>query len=112
MPLIDVRFFVSSVLLQQETGGNLGEILSKLAYVIRERFRVKGEVKAASAHGRITGLVLLLMPLAVTGLLMLISPQYLTQLWTDPGGRLMVYFAIAGQIVGYFVIKKIVNIKV
>lgn len=112
VPLVDVRFFVSSVVLQQETGGNLGEILNKLAHVIRERFRLKGAVKAASAHGRITGLVLFLMPVAVTLLLMITSPQYLRQLWADPTGRLMVYGVIAGQVVGYFVIQKIVNIKV
>jgi tight adherence protein B len=112
VPLIDVRFFVSSVLLQQETGGNLGEILSKLSYVIRERFRLKGQVKAASAHGRITGLVLLLMPIAVTGFIMLTTPEYLTALVTDKIGRMMLYGAIFGQIIGYFVIKKIVNIKV
>jgi tight adherence protein B len=112
VPLVDVRFFVSSVLLQQETGGNLGEILNKLAQVIRERFRLKGEVKAASAHGRITGLVLLLMPIAVTFLIMLLSPGYLQQLWADPTGRMMVYGAAAGQVIGYFVIQKIVNIKV
>jgi tight adherence protein B len=112
VPLVDVRFFVSSVLLQQETGGNLGEILNKLSQVIRERFQLKGEVKAASAHGRITGLVLLLMPAAVTVLIMLSSPQYLKQLWADPTGREMAYGAMAGQVLGYFTIRKIVNIKV
>ncbi|MGH9655791.1 MAG: type II secretion system F family protein, partial [Bryobacteraceae bacterium] len=112
VPLLDVRFFVSSVLLQQDTGGNLGEILNKLAHVIRERFRLKGAVKAASAHGRITGLVLFLMPVAVTLLLMVTSPAYLKQLWADPAGRMMAYAAMGGQVVGYFVIQKIVNIKV
>ncbi|MFL6351479.1 MAG: type II secretion system F family protein [Bryobacteraceae bacterium] len=112
VPLIDVRFFVSSVLLQQETGGNLGEILTKLSYVIRERFRLKGQVKAASAHGRITGLVLVLMPVAVTGFIMLTTPSYLTGLITDKIGRMLVYGAVFGQIIGYFVIRKIVNIKV
>ncbi|MBV9304252.1 MAG: type II secretion system F family protein [Acidobacteriaceae bacterium] len=112
VPLVDVRFFVSSVILQQETGGNLGEILNKLAYVIRERFRLKGQVKAASAHGRITGLVLLLMPIAVTAFIMVTTPEYLTTMFATKIGRIMVYGAIAGQIVGYFVIKKIVNIKV
>jgi tight adherence protein B len=112
IPLIDVRFFVSSVLLQQETGGNLGEILTKLSYVIRERFRLKGQVKAASAHGRITGLVLLLMPIAVTGFIMVTTPEYLTALAADKIGRMLIYGAISGQIIGYFVIQKIVNIKV
>lgn len=112
MPLVDVRFFVSSVLLQQETGGNLGEILNKLSYVIRERFRLKGQVKAVSAHGRITGIVLLLMPVAVTCFIMLTNPEYLKLLVNDKIGRMMIYGAISGQIVGYFVIQKIVNIKV
>jgi len=111
-PLVDVRFFVSSVLLQQETGGNLGEILSKLATIIRERFRLKGQVKAASAHGRITGLVLVLMPVAVACFMMVTSPDYLTDMAADKTGRIMIYGAVIGQIIGYFVIKKIINIKV
>lgn len=112
MPLIDVRFFVSSVILQQETGGNLGEILSKLAFIIRERFRLKGQVKAASAHGRITGLVLVLMPLGVTAFMMMTSPEYLRELANDPTGKQLIYGCIVGQIIGYFVIRKITNIKV
>jgi tight adherence protein B len=112
VPLVDVRFFVSSVLLQQETGGNLGEILSKLSHVIRERFRLKGQVKAASAHGRITGIVLVLMPIGVTGFMMASSPAYLRGLAADATGQKMIYGAIIAQIIGYFVIRKIVNIKV
>lgn len=112
VPLIDVRFFVSSVLLQQETGGNLGEILSKLAFIIRERFRLRGQVKAASAHGRITGVVLVLMPLGVTGFMMMSSPEYLRQMVADSTGRMLIYGAVVGQIIGYFVIRKITNIKV
>lgn len=112
IPLLDVRFFVSSVLLQQETGGNLSEILGKLALIIRERFRLKGQVKAVSAHGRITGLVLVLMPVVVAIIMMVTSPQYLIDLAADKLGRIMIYGAIGGQIVGYFVIRKIINIKV
>ena len=112
VPLVDVRFFVSSVLLQQETGGNLGEILSKLAEIIRERFRLRGTVRAAAAHGKVTGMVLILMPAAVTGFLLLTNPHYLTDMMAVPLGRLMVYGACAGQVIGYFVIKKITDIKV
>lgn len=111
-PLVDVRFFASSVVLQQETGGNLGEILAKLSTIIRERFRLKGQVKAASAHGRITGLVLVLMPVAVAVFMMLTSPDYLVGMAKDKIGRMMIYGAVIGQIVGYFVIQKIINIKV
>ena len=112
MPLVDVRFFVSSVLVQQETGGNLGEILTKLSQVIRARFRLKGQVKAVSAHGRITGLVLLLMPVGVTVALMFLNPKYLADLVADPIGRMLIYGAALGQVVAYFVIRKIVDIKV
>ncbi len=112
VPLLDVRFFVSSVLLQQETGGNLSEVLAKLALIIRERFRLKGQVKAVSAHGRITGLVLVLMPVVVAVIMMITSPQYLIDLADDKTGRMMIYGAIGGQILGYFVIRKIINIKV
>jgi tight adherence protein B len=112
VPTIDVRFFVSSVLLQQETGGNLGEILSKLALIIRERFRLRGTVKAVSAHGRITGMVLVLMPVVVTAIMFVTSPSYLADLAKDELGRKLIYGAIGGQILGYFVIKKIINIKV
>lgn len=112
VPIIDVRFFVSSVVLQQETGGNLGEILSKLAEIIRERFRLRGTVKAAAAHGKVTGMVLVLMPVAVTIFLLLGNPAYLTGMMANPLGRYMVYGACAGQVVGYFVITKIVDIKV
>jgi tight adherence protein B len=112
MPLIDVRFFVSSVLLQQETGGNLGEILSKLAYIIRERFRVKGQVKAASAHGRITALVLTLMPIGVAGFMLVLNPAYLKGMAATDIGRYLIYGAAVGQVIGYLIIQKIVNIKV
>ncbi len=112
VPLVDVRFFVSSVLLQQETGGNLGEILSKLASIIRDRFRLKGQVAAAAAHGKITGLVLVLMPIGVVIGMMLTSPDYLRQLAADSTGRILIYGALLGQVVGYFVIRKITNIKV
>jgi tight adherence protein B len=112
LPLLDVRFFVSAVLLQQETGGNLGEILSKLANIIRERFRLKGQVKAASAHGRITALVLTLMPLCVTVFMLIINKGYLDSMLAVDIGRYLVYGAAAGQVVGWLVIQKIVNFKV
>lgn len=112
VPLVDVRFFVSSVCLQQETGGNLGEILTKLAYIIRERFGLKGKVQAVSAHGRVTGMVLLLMPLGVAAFLLITDPKYLTEMAADPIGKRLIYGAIAGQFLGYFAIKKIVDIKV
>jgi tight adherence protein B len=112
VPIIDVRFFVSAVLLQQGTGGNLSEILDTMAKIIRERFRLKGQIKAASAHGRVTGLILSTMPVVVAVLLFFISPEYLLVLARDPDGKKMVIGAIVAQFVGFLCIRKIVNIKV
>jgi tight adherence protein B len=111
-PLIDVRFFVSSVLLQQGSGGNLGEILDSMAQIIRERFRLKGQVKAASAHGRVTGLILSLMPAVLATLLFFISPAYLFVLFRDPTGQKLLIAAACGQVIGYLIIRKIVSFKV
>ncbi len=112
IPLLDVRFFVSSVLMQRNTGGNLAEILVKLSYVIRERFRLKGQVRALSAHGRITALVITLIPLAVLIGLSIIAPNYLTDMAQDEHGRWMIAYALAGQVVGYLIMRKIIDIKV
>jgi tight adherence protein B len=112
VPLIDVRFFVSAVLLQQGTGGNLGEILDTMAQIIRERFRVKGSVKAASAHGRITGAVLCLMPPVVGAIMMVISPEYLLKLVHDPLGVKLLYGSAIAQVIGFLCVRKIVRIKV
>lgn len=112
VPLVDVRFFVSAVLLQRETGGNLAEILTKLGYVIRERFRLKGQVKAVSAHGRITAMILSIMPIITMILLTIIAPQYLSSMAADPDGKLLIVGAITGQFLGYIWMKNIVNIKV
>ena len=83
VPLLDVRFFASSVMLQKQTGGNLSEILSRLAYVIRERFRLKGQVKAASAHGRLTATILALLPMATMIGLLMVAPGYLQSMAAD-----------------------------
>jgi tight adherence protein B len=112
VPLLDVRFFTSSVLLQKQTGGNLSEILTRLAYVIRERFRLKGQVKAASAHGRLTATILTLLPVATMLGLLVVAPGYLQGMAEDSDGRYMIGGAIVAQILGNFFIKKIINIKV
>lgn len=112
VPLLDVRFFTSSVLLQKQTGGNLSEILSRLAYVIRERFKLKGQVKAASAHGRLTATILTLLPVATMLGLLVVAPGYLQGMAADSDGKMMIGGAIVAQILGNFFIKKIINIKV
>jgi len=112
MPLLDVTFFVSAVMLQKETGGKLSDILATLAYVIRERFKLKGQVRAASAHGRITGLILTLMPVVLMFALLVVAPGYLQGMAKDSDGKWLIVGAILGQLVGYFFIRKIINIKV
>jgi tight adherence protein B len=112
VPLLDVRFFTSSVLLQKQTGGNLSEILTRLAYIIRERFRLKGQVKAASAHGRLTATILTLLPIGTMLGLLIVAPGYLQGMAEDSDGKWMIGGAIVAQILGNFFIKKIINIKV
>ena len=112
VPLLDARFFISSVLLQKQTGGNLSEILSRLAYVIRERFRLKGQVKAASAHGRLTATILTLLPIFTMLGLLIVAPGYLQGMAKDPDGKIMILGAIIAQVIGNYFIKKIINIKV
>jgi tight adherence protein B len=112
VPLLDCRFFTSSVLLQKQTGGNLSEILSRLAYVIRERFRLKGQVKAASAHGRMTATILTLLPVATMLALLFVAPGYLQGMAADPDGKMMIAGAVIAQVLGNFFIKKIIKIKV
>ena len=112
VPLLDVRFFSSSVMLQKQTGGNLSEILSRLAYVIRERFRLKGQVKAASAHGRLTATILTLLPVFTMLALLVVAPGYLQGMAEDSDGKWLIGGAIFAQILGNFFIKKIINIKV
>ena len=112
VPLVDVRFFVSAILMQRETGGNLGEILTKLSFVIRERFRLKGQVRAASAHGRITATILTVLPIVTMFLLTLIAPGYLPSMARDPDGKWLILAAVVAQAVGYFFMRKIINIKV
>jgi tight adherence protein B len=112
VPLIDVRFFVSTVLLQRETGGNLAETLTNLAHLIRERFRLKGSVKAAAAHGKITATVLTLLPIVLAVGLSAVAPTYLSGMAKDHTGRYLILGSIIGQLLGFLVMKKIVDIKV
>jgi tight adherence protein B len=112
VPSLDVHFFVSAVLLQKRTGGNLAEILDKLAYVIRERFKLRGRIRAVSAHGRMTATSLSCIPIAVAVLMFYTNPDYVKFFFTDEIGNIMMGAAVFLQIVGYLVMRKIVNIEV
>jgi len=112
VPLPDVRFFSSAVLLQRQTGGNLSEILNRLSHIIRERFRLKGQVKAVSAHGRMTAMILTLLPIGTLGGLLVTSPGYLEPMFEDPTGKQIIAAGIVAQVIGNFFIRKIIRIKV
>ena len=112
VPSMDVHFFVSAVLLQRRTGGNLAEILDKLAILIRERFKLRGKIRAISAHGRMTGMALSSIPVAVAVLLFYLNPDFGEFFLSDPTGQIMAIGAVTLQLIGYGVIKKIVKIEV
>jgi tight adherence protein B len=112
IPLLEIRMFVAAVLLQRETGGNLSEVLSKLALSVRERLRLRGQVKAASGQGRLTAMVLTFMPLATLVMLKLVSPVYLDNLLGDPLGRNLLGLAAVSQIIGYLVMRKMIKVEV
>lgn len=112
MPNLDLKFFVTAVAIQKQSGGDLAEILDKIAYVIRERFKILGTVAALTAEGRLSGIVLMALPLGLFLAVYALNPEYVMLLFTTPEGRKMVAGAIVMQIIGAFVIKKIVNIKV
>jgi tight adherence protein B len=111
IPLIDARFFVTAVLTQREMGGNLSEVLDKLSAVIRDRFKVKRQVRAVSAHGRITGAVLMALPPVTAGVLFILSPNHIRLLVDDPMGVQMVMAGVALQAVGILWIRKILQVE-
>ncbi len=111
VPVLDARFFVTAVLTQRETGGNLSEVLDNLSAVIRERFKVKRHVRVVSAHGRITGVVLGFLPPALAFILFLISPEHIGLLWTDPLGFNMLLAGLFLQVLGVLIIRRIVDVE-
>ena len=112
VPNLDLKFFVTSVSIQRQTGGDLAEILDRIGYVIRERFKILGQVKALSAEGRLSGVVLISLPIGLFFLMLFMKPDYIKLLWTDPIGIKMSIGALVALLVGSYVIKKIVDIKV
>ena len=112
VPLVDVRFFVIALLVQKETGGNLAEILDNLSHVIRERFRIAGEVRIRTAQGRLTAGILIAMPIVMLCILKVINPDYVNVLFLDPWGRNMLVAAACMQVMGAALLWKIVRIHV
>jgi len=112
VPSVDVKFFVTAVMLQRETGGNLAEILDNLSYVIRERFKIQRQVRVYTAQGRLTMGLLMGMPPIIVVVMMSLNPAFIKPLFSDPIGHTLLVGGITLQTVGYFVIRKIIRIQV
>lgn len=112
MPLVNVKFFVTAVMLQRETGGNLAEILDNLSYVIRERFKIQRQVRVYTAQGRLTMALLMGMPPIIVTAMLVLNPSFIRPLFSDPIGHTLLVAGIILQTIGYFVIRKIIRIQV
>jgi tight adherence protein B len=112
MPLLDLKMCVTAVLIQRETGGNLAEILEKVAYTIRERFRIMGDLKTLTTSSRMSAWLLCGLPIAVALAVTFLNPDYMSVLWKDPRGHYLIALALFMQITGMLVVRKILNIKI
>ncbi|MFH1302715.1 MAG: type II secretion system F family protein [Planctomycetota bacterium] len=112
MPNLDLKFFVTAVVIQRQAGGDLAEILDKIGYIIRQRFKIMGQVQALTGEGRISGVVLMALPIALFFAVYYLNPDYVMLLFTDELGRKMIAGGIVLQVLGALWIKKIVNIKI
>ena len=112
IPLVDVKFFVTAVMLQRETGGNLAEILDNLSYVIRERFKILRQVRVHTAQGRLTMVLLMALPPTIVVVMTILNPGFIRPLFTDPIGHALIVGGITLQTIGYFFIRRIIRIQV
>ncbi|HET6141859.1 MAG TPA: type II secretion system F family protein [Candidatus Acidoferrales bacterium] len=112
VPLQDVRFFAAALIIQDETGGNLAEILGNLSATVRDRFKIRGEVRVRTAQGKLTAAILISLPLAMLVLMNYLNPEYSSVLYTDPLGLLLLAVAATMQVIGGFILWSIVNIEV
>ncbi len=108
----DLKFFAISVTIQRETGGDLAEILENISYLIRERFKLQSRIRALSAEGKLSAVILIAIPIFVAFSLSIVSPNYIKNLIADPLGKMLVAFSIVMTFIGIFVMKKIITIKV
>jgi tight adherence protein B len=112
IPLLDLRMCVTAVLIQRETGGNLGEILEKVAYTIRERFRIMGDLKTLTTSSRLSAWLLCALPIFVAIAVTFMNPDYMAVLWKDPRGHYLIAAALFMQVTGMLIVRKILNIKI
>jgi len=109
---LDLKFFVTAVVLQRTAGGNLTEVLENTSKLIRDRFRILGDIQTFTAQGRLTGIILSALPAGMAILMVMVAPDYFHKMWDHPVGRSVLGFAFATQFLGWLAIRKIVNIKV
>jgi tight adherence protein B len=112
IPLLDLHMCVTAILIQRETGGNLAEILEKVAYTIRERFRILGDLKTLTTSSRMSAWLLCGLPIFVTVMITVLNPEYMGVLWKDPRGHYLIAAAMFMQITGMLIVRKILNIKI
>ena len=112
MPLLDLRICVTAVLIQRETGGNLAELLEKVAYTIRERFRIMGDLKTLTTSSRMSAWLLCGLPIFVAIAVTVLNPEYMSVLWRDPRGHWLIATAMFMQVTGMLIVRKILNIKI
>jgi tight adherence protein B len=112
IPLLDLRMCITAVLIQRETGGNLAEILEKVAYTIRERFRIMGDLKTLTTSSRMSAWLLCALPIFVAITVTVMNPDYMSVLWKDPRGHYLIAAAMFMQITGMLIVRKILKIKI
>jgi len=112
IPLLDLKMCVTAILIQRETGGNLAEILEKVAYTIRERFRIMGDLKTLTTSSRMSAWLLCGLPIFVAVAVTVMNPEYMSVLWKDPRGHYLIAAALTMQITGMLIVRKILKIKI
>jgi tight adherence protein B len=112
IPLLDLRMCVTAVLIQRETGGNLAEILEKVAYTIRERFRIMGDLKTLTTSSRLSAWILCGLPILVAVGVTVLNPDYMSVLWKDQRGHYLIAAALILQVTGMLIVRKILDIKI
>ena len=112
IPLLDLRMCVTAVLIQRETGGNLAEILEKVAYTIRERFRILGDLKTLTTSSRMSAWLLCGLPIFVSVVITVMNPEYMAILWKDQRGHYLIATALFLQVTGMLIVRKILRIKI
>ncbi len=112
VPSDDLDLMLTAINVQREVGGNLAEVLDAINYTIRERVRIKGEIRALTAQGRYSGYLISFLPVALSGFIYLVNPSFIMNLVTDPCGWIMIGAAVLGMVAGFLIIRKIVNIEV